>query len=56
MPAQLLSEAEVRGPTMQSTYLARTAQSFDKREAAAGLLQREDLDYGARDNSRDAVI
>ena len=48
LPAQLIAEAEVRGPSMQSSYLSRSAQSLDKREAVASLIAREDMDYGAR--------
>lgn len=45
--AQLLAEAEVRGPTMQPVYLARTASAFTKEGGTSAFLNESESTYGA---------
>ena len=54
--AQLLAEAEVRGPTMQPVYLARTASAFTKEGGTSAFLHESESTYGASGDKGETEI
>lgn len=56
MPAQLLAEAEVRGPTMQPVYLARTATAFTKEGGTSAFLNESESTYGASGDGGESEV